>query len=151
MKIVFCLLFVVILNCSRSVRCSNVVQYHDEPTSGIKISKNVTIKRRGYGRHLGLLSLLKGIPWKIGQSLISSKFEGNLSDIHHRKRISNPYVMSKLWRASFEFELKPREMYGHEFAPGIYFPSGTGSSNIDTSIFHLGNNEQLQVRIYWMK
>lgn len=81
---------------------------------------------------------------------------------HHRKHdIYNPYIISRLWRASFEFELKPHPMFEKEIIPGIYYPthqygvnhngvgshgggagnSGLGSNSID-SIFHFGNNEQ---------
>lgn len=81
------------------------------------------------------------------QSFISSKFEGNISGLHHRRQIYNPYAMSRLWRASFEFEIKPREMFGNEL-PGIYFPGGPNS--VDTSIFHFGNNEH-QVRTCYIK
>lgn len=61
--------------------------------------------------------------------------------------------MSKLWRASFEFELKPHSIFENEVSSSTYFPaqfgtsnSGVGSNSID-SIFHFGNNDQ-QVCIY---
>lgn len=86
----------------------------------------------------------------------------HVSGLHHKKQVYNPYVISRLWRASFEFEVNPHPIpiYGHEMNSNIYFPtdiggitgggvisnnkpsnSGLGSNSID-SIFHFGNNEQ---------
>lgn len=61
--------------------------------------------------------------------------------------------MSKLWRASFEFELKPHAIFENGVSSSTYFPpqfgvsnSGVGPNTID-SIFHFGNNDQ-QVCIF---
>ncbi|XP_037047028.1 mucin-4-like [Bradysia coprophila] len=141
MKIIGCVTLTIFLNYDGI--CGNVsppmVHRNVEPADNIKISKNVTIHRHGFGRFLGLLKLLKGF--------------------HHKRHIYNPYVISRLWRASFEFEVNPQPIFGHEMSSNIYFPtdfgvagggvvssgkpsnSGLGSNSID-SIFHFGNNEQ---------
>ncbi|KAJ6647369.1 putative 104.1 kDa protein in hypE 3'region, partial [Pseudolycoriella hygida] len=92
----------------------------------IRISRNVTVHRNSNGRPFQLLSFLKGHK--------------------HAAPIDNPlmpFIMSKLMRASFEFEIKPFPLPG-TLPPTGFFPVGNGamgSNNID-NIFQFENNDQ---------
>lgn len=64
-KVIGCMLLTIFLN--RDAIGGSVapgpytIHRHVEPGDNINISKNITIHRRGFGRFLGLLKLLKGI------------------------------------------------------------------------------------------